>query len=65
VGSGEDQDGVTNEAKEAHDREVVTSVHAWAVEAMRGVGVIVTPDEEKTALGLFPKVCSIPAYNTD
>ena len=45
-----------NEAKVAHDREVVTSVHARAIDEMKGLGVSMTPDEEKTALGLFPKV---------
>lgn len=65
VGSGENKDGETDEAKEAHDREVVTSVHARAIEAMRQVGISVTPDEEKTALGLFPKVLhGVPVYST-
>lgn len=45
-----------DEAKVAHDREVVTSVHARAIDEMKGLGVSMTPDEEKTALGLFPKV---------
>jgi len=45
-----------DEAKETHDREVVTSVHARAIEEMKRMAVSMTPDEEKTALGLFPKV---------
>ncbi|KAI5983302.1 hypothetical protein EDC04DRAFT_2915048 [Pisolithus marmoratus] len=56
--SGEDGDGTKiDDAKEAHDREVVTSVHAQAIEAMRSLGITVTPDNEKTAFGLFPKAC--------
>lgn len=60
-GSGEDGDRnvldtEVDEAKVAHDREVVTSVHARAIEEMKRLGISMTPDEERIALGLFPKV---------
>lgn len=58
--SDKDGDGVEiDEAKEVYDREVVTSVHIRAIEVMKNVGVRITPDEEKTALGLFPKVAGL------
>ena len=48
-----------DKVKDAHDKQVVTSVHSTAIEAMKTLDVLMSDKEEKDALGLFPKV-----YNT-
>lgn len=45
-----------DEAKEAHDREVVKLVHDQAIETARKVNIIMSKSQELEALGLFPKV---------
>ena len=49
-----------DEAKDAHDKQAVTSVRTTTINAMKARGVLMTDKEEKDALGLFPKVL-IPA----
>lgn len=54
-----DSSGTSNEvdeAKEAHDREVVKSVHDQAIETARKANVMMSKSQELEALGLFPKV---------
>jgi hypothetical protein len=54
-----DSSGTSNEvdeAKEAHDREVVKSVHDQAIETARKANVTMSKSQELEALGLFPKV---------
>lgn len=63
VGDGHSLDGTDatanieiNEAKDAHDNEVITSVRILAIDALKEWGVTMTGKEEESALGLFPKV---------
>ena len=51
-----------DEAKDARDKQAVTSVRTAAAEAMKIQGVLMSDKEEKGALGLFPKAQSILAY---
>ncbi|KAI0061954.1 hypothetical protein BV25DRAFT_1804810, partial [Artomyces pyxidatus] len=46
-------------AKAAHDDSAVSSVKGQAVREAAAYGVILTAREEKTALGLFPKVAGL------
>jgi hypothetical protein len=45
-----------DEAKEAHDREVVRSVHQQAIATAKAANITMTSSAEREALGMFPKV---------
>ena len=45
-----------DEAKDAHDNEVISSVSMLAIASLKEWGVTMTQKEEETALGLFSKV---------
>jgi hypothetical protein len=48
-----------DEAREAHDEETVRSIKAQAINFARdNFGIMISPAEEKTAMGLFTKVRS-------
>ena len=64
LGSGLVDDIKIDEAKDAHDKQAVTSVRTIAIEAMKAQGVLISTKEEKDALGLFPKVC-LPNYTSN
>ena len=51
-----DLDGVDDQAKVANDNAKVLGFRAQAVEKARSLGIELSEDEAKTALGLFPKV---------
>lgn len=51
-GEERDDDG----GQEAHDKEVVSAVRKKATADMAAKGVFIAADEEKMALGVFPKV---------
>jgi hypothetical protein len=56
--------GEVDEAKAAHDDAVVRGVKADAIKfAKETLGIEMTAKEEKTALGLFPKVCLYTVFH--
>ena len=54
----QDEEGVMDEGKAAHDAEKVKLVRGQANLAARTMGMNLTTDEERVALDLFPKVLS-------
>lgn len=48
-------DGEIDEAKDAHDKEVVSAVHRDALNTGKEMGLFITSTEQREALGLFPK----------
>lgn len=46
----------TDEAKDAHDQAAVNSIRAQAIEKARERGIVMTAEQERVALGIFPKV---------
>lgn len=55
----QDEAGVMDEGKAAHDEATVNSVKGQAIELAKEMGIRMTPHEEKIALGLFPKVFAL------
>ena len=51
--------GETDEAKDAHDKAVVSSVHKEALDTATRMGLVIHSAEQREALGLFPKVGSL------
>ena len=56
IAAEQDEAGVMDEGKSAHDEATVSSVKGQAIEIAKEIGIRMTPHEEKLALGLFPKV---------
>ena len=56
IAADQDEAGVMDESKTAHDEATVNSVKGQAIEIAKGIGIGITPHEERVALGLFPKV---------
>lgn len=48
--------GETDEAQDAHDKEVVSAVCRDALDTGRTMGLLISSAEHREALGLFPKV---------
>lgn len=54
-----DLDGVEDQAKVTNDNEKVSGFRTQAVEKARSLGIILSEEEAKTALSLFPKVSTL------
>jgi hypothetical protein len=54
----QEEEDVMDEGKAAHDTETLKSVKGQAISAALAMGMSLTPDEERVALNLFPKVFS-------
>ncbi|KAF8960348.1 hypothetical protein BDZ97DRAFT_1905934 [Flammula alnicola] len=55
----QDEQGVMDEGKAAHDEAAVNSVKGQAIAAARAMGLSLNPSQEKIALELFPKVAGL------
>ena len=60
IAAEQDEAGVMDEGKSAHDEATVNSVKGQAIEVGRRLGLLLSPGDEKLALGLFPKVSPFP-----
>jgi len=52
----EDDEDDDDDGKVTHDREAVRSMQQQAINNMEDLGVIITSEEEKEAMQLFPRV---------
>ncbi|KAG1821484.1 hypothetical protein EV424DRAFT_1272293, partial [Suillus variegatus] len=48
-----------DEAKDMHDKEVVSAVQRGALNAGKEIGLLISSTEQREALGLFPKVAGL------
>ena len=51
------EENVEDDGQVAHDDAVVRSIHDLAIQKMAATGVMMTAEEEREALKLFPAVC--------
>lgn len=56
IAAEQDDAGIMDEGKAAHDEATINSVKGQAIEIGRGLGLLLSPGDEKLALGLFPRV---------
>ena len=60
IAAEQDEAGIMDEGKAAHDEATLNSVKGQAIAIGRGLGLLLSPGDEKVALGLFPKVSLLP-----
>ena len=60
IAAEQDEAGIMDEGKAAHDKATLNSVKGQAIAIGHGLGLLLSPGNEKEALGLFPKVSPLP-----
>jgi hypothetical protein len=60
IAAEQDEASIMDEGKAAHDEATVNSVKGQAITTGRDLGLLLSSDDEKIALGVFPKVIPLP-----
>lgn len=62
IAAEQDEASIMDEGKAAHDEATVNSVRGQAITIGHSLGLLLSPNDEKVALGLFPKVNPFPFF---